>query len=570
MYRIEDIDFQLSPNSKFALKGGTEVSYQEYYEKKYNRKLKFPDQPLLINLKRKDGTVIHLVPELCVLTGQSPEMRLNFQLQKDLATIITPTPNQRLIESQKLLEFLKKNEQTKTLINKWNIQLSIDPLKIESEKLVAGNILMGKNNQFPLENTPGFDQRIQTEMLEQPEIVKIGVFVNKRDAEAGQAFLDTLKECVNTFNYPMARPKEFYVEGRNFEDWQYSFKKNLDPTVQAVILLLPGAKKKSPFYDQCKHYLLTKCPIPSQVVLVPTITSGRNLRSIVNKVLIQICAKVGGTPWSVMNFPFAEKPTMIVGIDVFHQAPLKREYLLSYCGTINRHFSRYWSTVSIHNSYEDVGFGIQEAVKSSINDFRNANRGIFPVRMIVYRDGVADSQQKVLKETEVHGFLRAFEDLYREAGMTTKPELIFVCVNKRVNAKFFSGDNLERGTISNPDPGTVVTDEITSGNDFYLISQKSQQGSVTPTHYTIIGYYITINGEYVEVRGTMHNETFRKLQLLTYKLCFMYYNWSGSIKVPAPAQYASKLSTLIGERWRPSNPMIPDKAFEKYKSLYFI
>lgn len=30
----------------------------------------------------------------------------------------------------------------------------------------------------------------------------------------------------------------------------------------------------------------------------------------------------------------------------------------------------------------------------------------------------------------------------------------------------------------------------------------------------------------------------------------MYYNWVGSIKIPAPIQYAHKLSNLISDRWK--------------------
>lgn len=569
MYKIDDIDFQMNPRSRFQMKEGVDISYVEYYEKKYNKKLNYPEQPLLIHIRKKDGGAIHLMPELCVLTGLSNEMRENFRLQKDLNVIVKPAPHKRLAESQKLLETLFKTDQTRELMKKWAISIDIDPLRIEGEKINAGNIIMGKNNQFSLENTPDFDRRIQAEMLEQPRIRKIGVFACKRDMEACQTFMDTLKKCVETFNYPMDQPKQFLIDGKNFDDWEYMFKKNLDPSVQAVILLLPGRKKSAPFYDSCKHYLLTKCPIPSQVVLIPTITSGKNLRSIVNKILIQLCAKVGGTPWSVTDLPFVDKPTMVVGIDVFHQGPMKKESLLAYCATINKYMSRYWSTINVQPPGEEVGQGIQNAVKNSILEFKESNRGVFPQRIVVYRDGVSESQRKTMKEIEIKAFLRAFEDLRLEHGMTIKPEFIFICVNKKLTAKFFSGDNLERG-LGNPDQGTIVSSDITSGKDFYLISQKSQQGSVSPTHYFISGYYTNFEGEYFEMTEDIPDDLFHKVEILTYKLCYMYYNWSGSIKVPAPIQYAHKLSSLIGERWKPHDPMIPLKDFGKYKSLYFI
>ena len=52
-------------------------------------------------------------------------------------------------------------------------------------------------------------------------------------------------------------------------------------------------------YDDVKRFLLTEFPIPSQVVLTATIQRGKNLRSIVSKILIQMNAKVGGVPWAV-------------------------------------------------------------------------------------------------------------------------------------------------------------------------------------------------------------------------------------------------------------------------------
>ncbi len=37
-----------------------------------------------------------------------------------------------------------------------------------------------------------------------------------------------------------------------------------------------------------------------------------------------------------------------------------------------------------------------------------------------------------------------------------------------------------------------------------------------------------------------------RMQQLTYKMCHLYYNWSGTVAVPAVNQYAHKLSYLAG------------------------
>lgn len=39
----------------------------------------------------------------------------------------------------------------------------------------------------------------------------------------------------------------------------------------------------------------------SQVIIEKTLA--KNTRSIVNKILIQLCAKVGGTPWGIDGLP---------------------------------------------------------------------------------------------------------------------------------------------------------------------------------------------------------------------------------------------------------------------------
>lgn len=69
--------------------------------------------------------------------------------------------------------------------------------------------------------------------------------------------------------------------------------------------------------------------------------------------------------------------------------------------------------------------------------------------------------------------------------------------------------------------------------DYYLVSQHVSQGTVSPTHY-IVAY-----------DGGMKPDN---LQKLTYKMTHMYYNWPGTIRVPAPCQVLeilSRFATLL-------------------------
>ena len=69
--------------------------------------------------------------------------------------------------------------------------------------------------------------------------------------------------------------------------------------------------------------------------------------------------------------------------------------------------------------------------------------------------------------------------------------------------------------------------------DFFLIPQSVNQGTVTPTHFVVIKESPALTAD--------------SIQRLAYKLTHMYYNWPGTVRVPAPCQYAHKLVELVGE-----------------------
>lgn len=74
-YRIEEVDFEVSPSSTFSLKDGTHIAYKDYYKNKYKIVITNATQPMLVTrTKPKDrnsgqGEMVYLVPELCRATG---------------------------------------------------------------------------------------------------------------------------------------------------------------------------------------------------------------------------------------------------------------------------------------------------------------------------------------------------------------------------------------------------------------------------------------------------------------------------------------------------------------------
>ena len=72
--------------------------------------------------------------------------------------------------------------------------------------------------------------------------------------------------------------------------------------------------------------------------------------------------------------------------------------------------------------------------------------------------------------------------------------------------------------------------------DFFLISQHVRQGTVSPTHYVTV--------------DDTSNLKIDQIQQITYRMTHMYYNWPGTVRVPAPCQYAHKLAYLVGQNIR--------------------
>ena len=135
---------------------------------------------------------------------------------------------------------------------------------------------------------------------------------------------------------------------------------------------------------------------------------------------------------------------------------------------------------------------------------------------------------------------------------------MFIVVQKRGNTRFFYRDP-NSNNFRNAPMGTVVDNTITGRKinnvehvdnmfDFYLVSQSANQGTVSPSHFRVLADDLNFR----------QSGRIDRLQILTFMLSHMYFNWpvnyksskieavfsyififiymlfKGQIKVPAP------------------------------------
>lgn len=530
-YRIDDINWEANPKAEFQMRDET-ISYADYIKRRYDREVKDLSQPLLISkpkakdLKRGVTGNILLLPEFCAITGLSDELRANFTVMKDLAQHTRVAPVQRVKTLETFMQTMHDNQDAKRELQQWNMEFEKKLIRIPGRTLDPEQ-MMQKNCKFSYKHEEA-DWTRETrgkELIRAVSLQKWLLCYTQRDQKAAQDFFMTLSKVCPPMGMNVANPTHVKLGSDDARTYAQTLKAAILGTPDAQIAVCIVGNNKKDRYDAIKKICCLENPIPSQVIVSRTLSKQQMLMSVCTKVGIQLNCKLGGEIWAT-NIPL--KNAMVIGMDVYHDSMSKGK---SYCGFVastNAAFTRYYSTIIEQRSHQELTDAVAINFTASLKKYMEIN-GRLPDHIIFFRDGVGDGQLEQVMNSEV----RALKEAYPKLQDGYNPTLAFIIVKKRIGQRLF----LDQGNnqFGNPKPGTIVDTEITRPGwyDFYLVSQAVRQGTVSPTHFHVV---------YNTTKFTPDH-----FQKLSYKLCHLYYNWPGTIRVPAPCQYAHKLAFLVGE-----------------------
>merc|ERR1719334_1772844 len=212
-------------------------------------------------------------------------------------------------------------------------------------------------------------------------------------------------------------------------------------------------------------------------------------------------AKMGGKVWAV-EVPL--KKLMVVGFDSHHDSSSKGQSVGGFVASMNRTLTRYYSRPTRQHSHMELADGLKTCMMAALKEWKDKNDNQFPEKIIFYRDGVGDGQLEAVSKHEL----------------------------EQINQRFITQQGSQ---FANPPPGTIIDSDVTKPEwyDFFLVPQSVRQGAVTPTSFNVIWDNTGMKPDH--------------MQRITYKLTHLYYNWPGTIRVPAPCQYAHKMAFLVGQ-----------------------
>ncbi|XP_044744657.1 piwi-like protein Siwi isoform X2 [Coccinella septempunctata] len=525
-YRIDDVDDENTPLSQFTKKDGTRISYKQYYYERYKIQIQVDNQPLLVSKtqarERRAGLpeVVILVPELCQLTGLTEEQRQNFQLMSALATKtrIPPGPRQ-----QKLVHFAKRltnSQEAMAEIKKWDLKLADRLVQLKGRVLPNEMIQVSQTMKTPTSHKADWMNSCKSGMLDLAQFDQLIVLhPNCKDT---QNFIGAIAKAAGGMGWRMPRFTIENIGRAGVPDYLNAIDNvRIQKGVMTLIIaIVPN--KNSERYNAIKKRCTVDRGIPSQVILEKQFRA-KGIMSIASKIAIQMNCKLGGTPWSI-GVPLND--VMVVGYDVCRDTIQKTKSFGGMVASMNNILSRYYSQVSEHAYAEELSHNFAAFLCNACDMYRKIN-GKLPVRILIYRDGVGDGQIPYVHDNEVNIIKAKLREKHYPEEKSLK--ICTIIVTKRINTRLFYGDQ-------NPPPGTVVDNTITLPQrfDFFLVSQCVNQGTVTPTSFNIIDF---------DSFGISPD----KIQVMTYKMCHLYFNWSGTIRVPAPCQYAHKLAFLTSQ-----------------------
>ncbi|KAL6841492.1 hypothetical protein ACP4OV_028635 [Aristida adscensionis] len=518
-----------------------EITVYDYFVKNKGIELRYSGDMPCINVgKPKRPTYFPI--ELCILI---PLQRYTKALSTLQRSSLVEKSRQKPQERMKVLNdaLRHSNYDSDPMLRACGISIASNFTQVEGRVLQAPKLKAGNGEDIiPRNGKWNFTNRklIQTCTVDKWAVVN---FSARCDI---QNLIRDLLRNASAKGIQMEQPFNFVFEespsmrrapvSRRVDDMFEQIKSKLPGAPRFLLCLLPE-RKHCEVYGPWKRKCLAEFGIVTQC-LAPTRVNDPYLLNL----LMKINAKLGGMN-SLLQIeaspaiPLVSKvPTIILGMDVSHGQPGQSDRP-SIAAVVS---SRQWPLISkyrasVHTQsprlemmsslFKPRGTEDDGLIREALIDFYTSSGKRKPDQVIIFRDGVSESQFTQVINIELDQIIEACKFLDEKWS----PKFTVIVAQKNHHTKFF-----QTGSPENVPPGTVVDNKVCHPRnfDFYMCAHAGMIGTSRPTHYHVLHDEIGFSAD--------------EMQELVHSLSYVYQRSTTAISVVAPVCYAHLAAAQIG------------------------
>ncbi|XP_047059188.1 protein argonaute 4A-like [Lolium rigidum] len=520
-FKIVGLSEKTCYEQKFSRKQGegngtVEVTVYDYYMDRWSIKLDNSADLPCLNVGKPDRPT-YLPLELChLLPLQRYKKSLSTLQRSKLVEGSRQKPLDRMLTLSRALR--DNNYDTEPMLRECGISISRDPMKVEGRVLQAPQLSVAHGREL---YTPNGRWNFNNDRFIRPTKVTTWGVVNFSARCNVSDLIRCLMESARKKGIQIDNCGAIIEEGgdmkreRPAKRVEAMFKQIQDISNQKPAFLLCLLPEKNcdiygPWKREClaEHGIFTQCLVPPANIKDQYLTN----------VLLKINAKLGGLNSQLKSeinkgIPLVSTiSTIIFGMDVSHGSP-GRSDVPSVAAVVSSlewpNISKYRASVctqaprleTIDNLFKQVGDDDQGLIKPSLLEFYKSSRGKKPEQIIIFRDGVGESQFDDVLNTELADIIEACKFLDDE----WLPKFTVIVAQKNHHTRFFPHNDNER----NPN------------------------GTTRPTHYQVLHDEIGFSPD--------------ELQELVHSLSYVYQRSTTAISVVAPIYYAHLAAAQVAK-----------------------
>ncbi|KRY41146.1 Protein argonaute-1 [Trichinella spiralis] len=550
-FKIQGFSDKIPRTHVFTDDNGVNTTVFDYFRNKYNIILRYPN----LQMVKKGHTFIP--PELCNVEPNQrvPMMKLDDENHRMIVQTCAVPPVQRyreiLAKSNAVggdchdlfaaaMGLTKSSDMVcikGRVLPEPSVQYQSDAKNSGRVQVRNGQWDMKQNKVFVAAEISHWALCNMCPTIQQPQLVQFVHLLVQKAASMG------INMNPRPVSYDCFHPREALERMKTYFDFLI---RQRDATY--AICVIP--EKSEVLRRSIKYYGEVVNGVVTQILLRNTVMKGflgRKSETLYMQIMLKVNAKNGGVNNEIsMAHPIANMwfrgDLLFMGFDVNHppalsrrekesgEVPLEPSVVGAVCNCGRTQFDyriRYRLQDSRKEEIEREK--IVGVVMEFLKEYQNNNKNTLPKSVVVYRDGVSESQFEMVLESEKASLQEAFGRFRRGYS----PKLTIVIVQKRHHTRFFRTDMnpSDKNMYQNIPAGTVVDTGPVSCRlfDFYLCSHLGIQGTSRPTLYTVLYDENEFNAN--------------AMQGITYLLCQTYQRCNKSVSIPAPVYHAHHAAT---------------------------